>query len=322
MANPDTLRTACLHGLKPTPEVIRALRVRAVPPNPMRIAQTVALKRGRLSYERNWLGSLKAAHRAAGIPEGPPRLLVRVDEFPCAHGYDDDRFGVAMSERFHHVMARAGVRYLIAVVPQWTHAYLDPAGEGGRPLDERDRRFLERMRDDGVSFGQHGLTHRTRDALPRRHSEFGGLDAGTLADLLECGRQRMAAVGCDPRVLVPPFNRFDAGQWSTLAGRYDIVTGGPESVPRLGFHGGPQWRGNAVYLPCYAPLYARARTALAAVEAVIEARVATWIPVVLHPAWEIEDDFAALDRLARRMAPYAESWDALLQAADRSRAGS
>jgi hypothetical protein len=205
-------------------------------------------------------------------------------------------------------------------VPQWTHAYLDPLRDGGRCLDDRDHRFLERMRDDGVSFGQHGLTHRTRDPVPRRHSELDGLDAAALADLLDRGRRRMAELGCDPRVLVPPFNRFEARQWATLASRYEVITGGPESVPKLGFHGGPQWRGDAVYLPCYAPLYARASTVLKAVEAAIDARVATWVPVVLHPAWEVQDDFAALKRLARRMAPYAVSWDELLTAADESRA--
>ncbi len=321
MTSPDTLRTARLHGLAPTPEVTRALRVGPVPPAPVRIAQTVALRQGRLSYERHWLEPLRAAHRAAGIAPGPPRLLVRADEFPCAPGYDDARFGRAMSERFHDVMSGSGVRYLIAVVPQWTHDYLDPRAEGGRPLDERDRGFLTRMRDDGVSFGQHGLTHRTRDPVPRRHSEFGGLAPARLVDLLARGRRTLTEVGCDPHVLVPPFNRFEAGQWSTLAERYEIVTGGPESVPKLGFHGGPQWRGDAVYLPCYAPLYGRAASVLEAVESVIGAQVATWVPVVLHPAWEVQDDFAALHRLARRLAPYSVSWDELRTAAHESRSG-
>lgn len=39
-----------------------------------------------------------------------------------------------------------------------------------------------------------------------------------------------------------------------------------------------------------------------------------------HPAWEVQDEFAALERLARRMAPHAVSWDVLLTAAGESRA--
>jgi hypothetical protein len=120
-------------------------------------------------------------------------------------------------------------------------------------------------------------------------------------------------------VLVPPFNRFDAAQWQAVSERYAVVTGGPESVLLMGFHGGPQWRGDAVYLPCYAPLYATAERVLPAVEALIEQRIATWVPVVLHTGWEIDDEFAALRRLAQLIAPYAAPWDEFLAAVDGSR---
>jgi hypothetical protein len=87
----------------------------------------------------------------------------------------------------------------------------------------------------------------------------------------------------------------------------------------MGFHGGPQWRGQAVYLPCYAPLYERASVVLGAVERTLEQQVATWVPVGLHMGWEVEDRFAALARVAKRIAPYAASWDDFLGAVDESR---
>jgi hypothetical protein len=281
----------------------------------------VAEKRGRLSYERDWLTSLRVAARRAGATDqgGFPRLLVRVDEFPCYSGYDDKRFGWEASQRFHDVMATAAVHYLMAVVPQWTHAPLDPSADGGRELDDRDRALLGQMRADGVTFGQHGDTHRTRFQSPRRRSELSGLDAQELGALLDRGRARLTDLGCHGRVFVAPFNRFDARQWPTLASRYDVITGGPESVLKLGFHGGPQWRGDAVYLPCYAPLYGSAATVLPAVESLIEAAVDTWVPIVLHTGWEVGDDFAGLERLATRIAPYAASWDDFLVAVGRSR---
>ncbi len=279
------------------------------------------MKVGRLSYERSWLAPLQAARRdAPGAEAVPaPRFLVRVDEFPDSSGLDAPRLGLEASRRFHAVMAEERVPHLMAVVPQWTHEPLNPAASGGRALDDEDRALLEQMRADGVTFAQHGHAHRTRRADPRRHSEMCGLSAGELGDLLDEGRAKLAAAGVHPRILVPPFNRFDAEQWPVLARRYDIVTGGPESIVPMGFHGGPQWRGAAIYLPCYPPLYATAAVVLEAVDAIIEEGVVGWIPVVLHMGWEIDDNYAALRRLARRLAPHAASWEDLLASADASR---
>jgi predicted ATP-grasp superfamily ATP-dependent carboligase len=317
----DAHASARLHGAPATAAMLQAVRTRPVPLAPERLRQRIEMKRGRLDYERDWLAPLQAARRDAlgAAADAPPRFLVRVDEFPYSSGYDDPRFGYEASLRFHEVMAGEGVRYLIAVVPQWTHDPLNPAADGGRPLDDRDRELLARMRADGVSFAQHGRTHRTRHSSPRRRSELGGLDDAALEALLDRGMRELAEVGVVPRILVPPFNRFDARQWPALSSRYDVITGGPESVVTFGFHGGPQWRGDAVYLPCYAPLYEPARVALGAVEALLDQQLGTWIPVVLHTSWEVEDDFASLRAFARRIAPYAASWDEFLQAVDESR---
>lgn len=317
----NALSSAALHHVPATPEALRALRHRKVPPSPVRTGQRLLMKARRLTYEDQWLRPLQSARRRAlgEAAEGAPRLLVRVDEFPYYSGYDNPKFGYEASRRFHAVMAEARVRHLMSVVPQWTHDALQPSASGGRALDDRDRALLEQMRSDGVTFAQHGCTHRTRHTDPRQRSELTGLDQKQLAALIDRGRESLAAVGVHPRVFVPPFNRFDAGQWPVLAEHFDIVTGGPESVVLLGFHGGPQWRGNAIYLPCYPPLYDTAAAVLSAVESLIDEQIGTWIPVVLHMGWEIEDDYAALDRLARRIAPYAACWEDFLAEADASR---
>ncbi len=317
----EVAANAHLHGVEPTPAVRDVVRSRRVPPRPGRIIQRLRTKAGRLSYEDDWLKPLQVARRDAlgERADGPPKLLVRVDEFPYYSGLDDKRFGLKASQRFHDVMAEAGVPHLMAVVPQWTHAALDPDAAGGRDLDDRDRELLDRMRADGVAFAQHGGTHRTRDANPRRHSELSGRDDADLDMLLETGARKLAAVGVTPRILVPPFNRFDAAQWPVLSRRFDVVTGGPESVLTVGFHGGPLWRGDAVYLPCYAPLYDTAATILPAAQQVIEAQIGTWVPIVLHMGWEIDDDYAALRALAKAIAPYAVHWDEFLAAVDASR---
>ena len=280
------------------------------------------MKAGLLTYERGWLAPLQAARRAAvgDHDAGPVRFLVRVDEFPYYSGLDRPEFGLDASRRFHAVMAEAGVPHLMSVVPQWTHAPLQPLGSGARTLGDPDRALLDQMRADGVTFAQHGHTHRTRDGDPRRHSELCGLGPRALGDLLDTGRRQLAEVGVHPRVFVPPFNRFDASQWKVLAQRYDIITGGPESVALMGFHGGPQWRGSAVYLPCYQPLYGRAAGIVSAIDRLIEDRAGGWVPVALHMGWEVADDFAGLRRLARRIAPFAARWEELLSRIDVSAA--
>ncbi len=312
---------AALYGVPATPAIRRALRARRIPPFPLRAAQRVLMKTGRLSYEENWLKPLQAAREKA-IGErarGAPRFLVRVDEFPDYSGFDNQKFGVEASRRFHAVMAEAQVPHLMSVVPQWTHEPLTPGSSGGRSLDSDDRDLLEQMSRDGVTFAQHGCTHRTLKADTRHQSELCGLDARALEDLLKAGQSKLAEVGITPRILVPPFNRFDASQWPVLSRMYDVITGGPESVVYMGFQGGPQWRGEAIYLPCYAPLYGTAAEVIQAVEKLIASEVATWIPVVLHMGWEIDDSYAALGRLAARIAPYAVSWDRFLDEATASR---
>jgi Uncharacterized protein conserved in bacteria (DUF2334) len=278
------------------------------------------MKRGRLDWEHDWLEKLLVARRSVldDAAVGPPRFLVRVDEFPYYTSYDRPQ-DIDMSRRFHHVMAEAGVPHLMSVLPQLTHAPLTVGSSGGRPLGKEEIDLLEQMRRDGVAFAQHGTTHRTRFESPRRRSELCGLPTVQADQLLEQGKRQLAEAGIHaPRVFVPPFNRFDAAQYPMLASRFDVICGGPESVALMGFQGGPLWRGNAVYLPCYAPLYADARTILPMAERMIDLAPGTWIPIVLHTSWEQDDDFAGLERLAERIAPFAAHWDDFLAAVDRS----
>ena len=131
-ARGDDARTARLLGLPGPTTLPRALRGRPVPPFPLRMLQAVAEKRGWLGYERGWLRPLRATQLGAGVADGRgPRFLIRVDEFPIYSGLDDDRYGYDASAAFHATMAAAGLPYMMAVVPQWTHAPLDPAGRGG-----------------------------------------------------------------------------------------------------------------------------------------------------------------------------------------------
>jgi hypothetical protein len=298
------------------PEVARAVAPRPIPPAAVRRLQRLAMKRGDFYFESRNLAPLAAARSAVLGPRasGPPRFLVRVDEFPLAGAYVESARGDADFARFHAILTDAGVPYLIAVSPAVARDYLDPAGTDSRPLSDNELATLQRLRGDGVSFALHGFDHRTRDARSRHRSELVGLDEASLFELLDRGTARLAEAGIHPRVFAPPFNRFEACQYDLLARRYDIVCGGPESVQLFGFHRTPLWLGDAIYMPAYPPFYGRAREVAAATEHAVAAQAGLPIPVVLHWAWEARGDWSELERLARLLAGHARPWDELLAA--------
>jgi Uncharacterized protein conserved in bacteria (DUF2334) len=297
-------------------EVARAVAPRPIPPAAVRRLHRLAMKRGDFDFETRNLAPLTAARRAVLGPHaaGPPRFLVRVDEFPLAGAYVESARGAGDFARFHSILTDAGVPYLIAVSAGVARDYLDPSASESRPLSDGELATLQRLRAHGVSFALHGFDHRTRDARPRHRSELVGLDDASLSDLLDRGTARLAEAGIHPRVFAPPFNRFEARQYDLLARRYDVVCGGPESVPLVGFHRTPLWLGDAIYMPAYPPFYGRSREVAAAAERAIAAQVALPIPVVLHWAWEAAGGWSDLDRLARLLAGHARPWDELLAA--------
>ena len=322
-ADLDAVRTARLLFDAETvavPAVLDAIRPRPIPRVPVRWAQDVLRKLGRLDHD----GPLVAARRTVlgERAAAPPRFLVRVDEFPHYQAWEEpERFGCDGFRRFHELLTGAGVPYLVAVLPRVSRAPLDPAGGESRLLaDEEVALLREVAAHDGVALALHGRDHRTRFADPRRHSELCGLDARTTGALLDGALAELAGYGvARPHAFVAPYNRFDAAQWPPLARRFAIVGGGPEGIRHVGFQRAPQWRGEAVYLPSYAPFYGRARDVLPAVERAIAARTGLWTPIVLHWGWEADAGWRELEALCARIAPYAARWRDFEAAVERSR---
>jgi Uncharacterized protein conserved in bacteria (DUF2334) len=296
--------------------------MRVVPPRPVRLGEQLIYKLGRRYCERR-LADWQLAAGHAGIHTGTtgPRILVRVDEFPHYQAWDEPGcFGTSRFERFHGIMADAGVPYLVAVLPRVSRAPLSPSVSEFRPLEEIEVAMLGRLARERVSFGLHGRDHRTRFASPRRHSELCGLSIAETEALLDDAIGELARYEIHPQVFVPPYNRFDARQIEPLARRFAVVCGGPESIGQMGFQRTPQWRGETVYLPSYAPFYGHAAEILPAVERAIEQPVGLWLPVVLHWGWEAQADWSDLKRLVARIAPYAAPWKDFHSAIEGSRA--
>lgn len=302
------------------PAVLDAIRPRPVPPPPRRWAQDVRRKLGRLDYD----GPLLAARRAVlgDRAQAPPRFLVRVDELPHYKAWDEPaRFGSDGFRRFHEILTEAGVPYLVAVLPRVSRAPLDPRATESRPLTDEEAMLLREVAaHDAVALALHGHDHRTRFSDPRRHSELCGLAPRETAALLDDALAELEAHDvARPRTFVAPYNRFDARQWPALSERFAIVGGGPEGIRQIGFQRAPQWRGEAVYLPAYAPFYGHARDVLPAAARAIKAQTGLWTPLVLHWGWEAEAGWEDLRRLCERIAPHAVRWQAFEAAVERSR---
>jgi len=326
--NANERRTAALQlwPHEPSPDLEgqrRELGVKRLPtPQPLRLAEALAQKRGRLGWERHVAEPLARFRRAAlgAAASGPPRALVRVDEFPHARAFDSaGELGTDAYRRFHAVLAEARIPYLLAITPHVSRDYLDPQVAERRDLEGNEIETMRSLREDGVVFGLHGADHRTRNASPRHHSEFCGLAREEAAARIDGARGLFDALDLPTPVFVPPFNRFDAAQYPLLAERFDVVCGGPESVRLLGFHRAPVWQGDAVYLPSYAPLYGTAAQAATEIERLGELGAALWAPITLHWGWELKDDFAGLRRLCELLQGRVASWSDFLAAVAGSR---
>ena len=302
------------------PEVAEAVRWAPVPSRISRELQRRAVRDGKLTYLDDVAAPVQAAREAVmgERAAGDPRLLVRVDEFPYYGAYDDPE-GWASTFTVFHADAMRGTPYLLAVLPRVARDPLDPRGTDSRPLDDAERAALARAQADGVAFALHGYDHRTRRRSERAHSELAGLRDAALEAFLDRGLEAIRELGLEPRAFVPPYNRFDPRQYRILADRFDVVTGGPESVRRLGWHRSPQWRADAVYMPAHPPLYGRAEEMLATIETLVERRWALWVPVVLHLSWEAADEWRGLVRWVQGAGRYAVPWDDFYAAVEASR---
>lgn len=307
-----------------TPEVKDAVRSHPVPSALSRRLQRLQMKRGRLTYAAHSVAPMMAARRAVlgDAAAGRPKVLVRVDQFPHPEAWDETaRYGTEDAARFHRTMVASGAPYLMAVTPRVARNPLDPDGTEWREHDEGERELLAEMRRDGVSFAVHGLDHRTRHAKARRHSEFTGRARKDVEERLETAQQAMRDRALHADVFVPPYDRFSASTWSAVASRFDVVCGGPESVTQMGFRPTPTWRGDAVWLPAYAPLYGTAEEVLPAIKELADEETGLWIPVVLRWSAEADTDWEALERLADVLGAgeFARPWDDFLLAAGASR---
>lgn len=297
------------------PEVFTATRPSSVPTLPRRIRQALDRRSGRLDPEHRIAGPAVAARRAVlgDASVRAPRFLLRMDEYPhWLAQRRPERYNDRAFSPWHEILRERACAHLVAVVPRIAE---DPEARrgGSRDLLDEEVARLRQLAADGVELGLHGYEHRTRFRHPRLHTELGQRSRREVAGLLDEAADRLEdQVGVRARVLVPPFNTFDARQYPELAARFRVVTGGPESILRMGFQTTPAFREGAVYLPCYPPLYGTAAEVRPAVERALQAGTGLWTPVVLHWGWEADRGWKDLEHLIDLISPHAARWDDFL----------
>ena len=207
--------------------------------------------------------------------------------------------------------------YLIAVPPRVSRAPLDPSGREWRPIDDGEASMLAGCAIRPTASSASGSTGATTARGTSRRGATASCAAcrsSATEELLDTALGELRGFGIETDVFVPPYNRFDAAQYEPLAARFRVIGGGPESVPLIGFHRPPVWRGGAVYLPSYFPLYGRAADVLPAASSLIERQVGLWTPIVLHWGWEADRGWTELEQMAKAIAPYTARWDEFLDA--------
>jgi hypothetical protein len=303
------------------PAVRRATTPRPIPSPARRLVDRMRLRSGLATHASAVAGFIRARREVLGArADGPARVLLRVDEFPRAGSFEGQRKSCTAFKRFDAVMEAAGVPYLLAVTPRVAHDVLDPQDREDRALDVEERDVLASLPRERVTFALHGYDHRTRIGNPRARSEFDGLEPAQLHARLTQAHALLASLDINPRVLVPPFNRFEADQLGELGHGYDVICAGPETVSVLGLQPGPSWRGDAVLLPSYPPAYGHAADMLAGVSGLVDGGAGIWIAITLHWGWESDTGLGALTRLVDELAPKVAPWTAFLDEVRWSRA--
>jgi predicted deacetylase len=231
------------------------------------------------------------------------KIVVRVDDFPW-NGWDLSQF-----EEFHNIMMENRIPYLLAVTPKLASNPLDSTCDKFRALTEGEVRFL-RDAKEAIAVALHGLTHKVNYTIKdyTRRSEFIGLPTEELAARLDEGMQILHEIGLDIKTCVPPYNTFDMQSMLALKARFQVITGGPESVIHLGLRLSPSILSDRLYLPSYIGPYGRAWEVLAFVDKVRRERVRLLIPVTLHWHWEAERGYTELKQLCNAIKDYVRPW--------------
>lgn len=225
-----------------------------------------------------------------------PRFVLRLDDFPVPGVRSEDVLVV------HDILATHGVPYLLAVTPF-------PRRADEQTLSAHEWALLTRVAAEGAHIAVHGFTHESR--RPGASNELDGMPAGELRASIARVRDLWHAHGLSAEVFVAPFNGYDTRTFDEVCAHYPIVCGGPESTLSVG-RVAPVFFGTSLYLPSYRGIYDIADPEGLGVWRAAARNTGGIIPIALHWANGVRDDFRVIRTLAPRLAGRTLSWTELL----------
>jgi len=226
--------------------------------------------------------------------DGSPQYLVRVDDFPSL-GTRSEIF-----LRFHEILQGSGIPYILGVTPYLCN----------RELSKSEEEILYRLIGADVEIAMHGITHQTESCCVL--SELIGLNRKTLEDKFSMGFRILENLGLDPQFFIPPFNAFELDCIPVLREYFVGICGGPESVNIVGYRISPSFLADVLYVPSYFPAYGKSYMIMQFVRETLKLSEAIIIPITIHWASEIDDNFARVRLLCRFLKGHVQRWSDLV----------
>lgn len=227
-----------------------------------------------------------------------PVFLLRVDDLPSPHGRLEDFL------RFHEVLRKHQLPYLLAVTPFWQ-------GRDGFGNEEID--VIKRITREGADLALHGFTHQKISSACA--SELLGLSGQSLKEKTQIAMEFFKALGFSPRVFVAPYNSYDPATISVLSEHFSVLCGGPESVKSFGYRI-PSFYQGSFYLPSYRYAYDLRDDQMQMFARLIQEASGLAVPITMHWANEVKNGFKTLERIISRIKGRVISWNEFLQSVD------
>lgn len=228
------------------------------------------------------------------------KFIIRVDDFP--------RWDIPSEKfiEFHNILKRFDSTYILGVIPNLSLEPTEMLNKKTRYLTQEEIEMLKLVKAEGGTIALHGLTHQT--IRRGSHSEFVGLAAELVEEKIKTGLHLLEEYGFKTQIFIPPFNTIDKSNLRMLVRYFSIICGGPETLPLLGNR--PVLE-RGLYIPSYPPFYNKAIKILEYLKDSGQ-RLKEVVPITLHWAWELKNNFKDVYKLCRFIAGKTYSYMELI----------
>jgi|APSaa5957512493_1039668.scaffolds.fasta_scaffold05058_3 hypothetical protein len=236
-----------------------------------------------------------------GLENGHIQYLLRIDDFP--------RWDLSLDNYmlFDNILKKHKVSSILGVTP-FLNYYLT---KREYTLSRNEILYLKSYIERGGTIALHGFTH----GLKKNKKIIGTLNLYTEKELIETIHKTndyFNKIGLSmPKIFIPPFNAVEPFVANILQKYFKILMGGPLTIDTLGPFGVGENVGEMLYLPSYFPFYGHCVELEKNIFKIKNERKVI-MPITIHWAWEVGDNFNSLDRLLLKIKNKIVSIDEIL----------